>query len=205
MPDPISWSYDLPYYLLALAFGYALGSIPFGLLITKVAGQGDIRSIGSGNIGTTNVLRTGKKSLAALTLLGDALKGTFAVVLTYAYVGIDMAVIAGFGAFIGHLFPVWLKFKGGKGVATYLGVLFGFYWPAGLVFIVLWALVAFLTKYSSLSALVTSLVIPLVLWAVGLPQIGQAMGLMSIILWVKHHENISRLLKGTESKIGNKS
>lgn len=120
MPDPISWSFDLPYYLAALAFGYLLGSIPFGLLFTKMAGHGDIRNIGSGNIGTTNVLRTGSKKLAALTLLCDALKGTVAVVLINLYMGGDAALIAGLGAFLGHIFPVWLKFKGGKGVATYI-------------------------------------------------------------------------------------
>lgn len=138
MPDPISWSLDLPYYLAALAFGYLLGSIPFGLLFTKMAGHGDIRNIGSGNIGTTNVLRTGSKKLAALTLLCDALKGTFAIILISLYMGNDAALIAGLGAFLGHLFPVWLKFKGGKGVATYIGILLGIFWPVGVIFIAIW-------------------------------------------------------------------
>lgn len=204
MPDPISWSYAFPYYLAVLAFGYVLGSIPFGLLFTKAAGHGDIRSIGSGNIGTTNVLRTGSKKLAALTLLCDLLKGTLAVALAYIYMGQDAALIAGLGAFLGHLFPVWLKFKGGKGVATYIGILLGIYWPASLIFAGLWIMTAYITRYSSLSALVASLVTPFILMAFGQGQIAQMMGLLSLMLWVKHHENIGRLLKGKESKIGSK-
>ncbi|MDD7910700.1 MULTISPECIES: glycerol-3-phosphate 1-O-acyltransferase PlsY [Pseudovibrio] len=204
MPDPISWSYSLPYYMIALAIGYILGSIPFGLLITKAAGLGDIRQIGSGNIGTTNVLRTGKKSLAALTLLCDALKGTLAVVIAYIWLGNDAAMIAGLGAFLGHLFPVWLKFKGGKGVATYIGILLGLNWPFALVFMVIWLLVAFITKYSSLSALVSSLLIPFVLVVFDQWQLAEITGLLGVMLWLKHHENISRLLKGTEGKIGSK-
>ncbi len=204
MPDPISWSFDLPYYLAALAFGYLLGSIPFGLLFTKMAGHGDIRNIGSGNIGTTNVLRTGSKKLAALTLLCDALKGTVAVVLINLYMGGDAALIAGLGAFLGHIFPVWLKFKGGKGVATYIGILLGIFWPVGIIFIAIWIATAYITKYSSLSALVASLVTPFILLAFDQSQIAQMMGLLSVLLWAKHHENIARLLKGKESKIGSK-
>lgn len=206
MPDPISWALAWPYYLTALVFGYLLGSIPFGLIITRLAGQGDIRKIGSGNIGTTNVLRTGKKHLAALTLLGDMLKGTVAVLVASRYGGPDPAVIAGFGAFIGHLFPVWLRFRGGKGVATYLGILLGLYWPAALAFAAIWIAVAVATRYSSASALVASLATPVLLWFVfDRAQVAELMALLSVILWAKHHENIGRLLKGTEGRIGQKA
>ncbi|SDR39451.1 glycerol-3-phosphate 1-O-acyltransferase PlsY [Pseudovibrio sp. Tun.PSC04-5.I4] len=204
MPEPISWSLDLPYYLAALAFGYVLGSIPFGLLFTKMAGHGDIRNIGSGNIGTTNVLRTGSKKLAALTLLCDALKATLAVVLVKLFMGGDIALVAGLGAFLGHLFPIWLKFKGGKGVATYIGILLGVFWPVGVIFIAIWIVTAYITKYSSMAALVASLVTPFILLAFDQWQIAQMMGVLSVILWAKHHENITRLLKGNESKIGSK-
>ena len=150
-------------FLAALVFGYLLGSIPFGLLITRAAGLGDVRKIGSGNIGATNVLRTGNKGLAALTLLLDALKGT-AAVLVAGYFGADYAVYAGFAAFLGHIFPAWLDFKGGKGVATYLGVLAGLYWPAALVFAAVWLAVAYLTRYSSLAALTASFIVPVFLY-----------------------------------------
>src|SRR5918995_6546945 len=153
--------------VLALVFGYLLGSIPFGLLITRAAGLGDVRNIGSGNIGATNVLRTGNKGLAALTLVLDALKGTAAVLIAGIY-GPELALVAGFGAFLGHLFPVWLGFKGGKGVATYLGVLAGLAWNVALVFAVLWLAVAFIMRYSSLAALVASLAVPLTLFYLGL-------------------------------------
>ncbi|MCL4136069.1 UNVERIFIED_CONTAM: hypothetical protein GTU68_058891 [Idotea baltica] len=133
MPDPINWGLSWPFFLAALAFGYLLGSIPFGYLLTRFAGLGDVRTIGSGNIGATNVLRTGSKKLAAMTLLGDGLKGTVAVLIAFRF-GIDAAVLAGLGAFLGHLFPVWLKFKGGKGVATFIGISLGLYWPSALVF-----------------------------------------------------------------------
>ncbi|MBC00547.1 MAG: glycerol-3-phosphate acyltransferase [Rhodobacteraceae bacterium] len=205
MPDPISWAHAWPYFLAALVFGYLLGSIPFGLVITRLAGEGDIRTIGSGNIGTTNVLRTGKKHLAALTLLGDALKGTFAVLVAFRYGGPDAAVIAGFGAFIGHIFPVWLGFRGGKGVATYLGILLGLFWPAALAFAAIWVSMALLFRYSSLSALVASLITPLLLYvAFDRVQFAELMGVLTVILWAKHHENIARLLKGTEGRIGQK-
>nr|WP_155127233.1 glycerol-3-phosphate 1-O-acyltransferase PlsY [Pseudovibrio flavus] len=194
----------MPYYFIALGFGYLLGSIPFGLLITRFAGLGDIRQIGSGNIGTTNVLRTGKKSLAALTLLCDALKGTAAVLIIKFLMGPDAALLAGLGAFLGHLFPVWLKFKGGKGVATYIGILYGFYWPMGLIFMAIWIVVALVTRFSSLSALTASLVTPLILIGFDKWQLAQMMALLSLMLWIKHHENIRRLLSGEESKIGKK-
>ena len=147
MPDPINWTLALPYFAAALAFGYLLGSIPFGLLLTRIGGLGDLRAIGSGNIGTTNVLRTGNKGLAALTLAADILKGTIAVAVGLRW-GMDTGVLAGLGAFLGHLFPVWLKFRGGKGVATYIGVLLGLAWPAALIFCATWLMVAFLARYS---------------------------------------------------------
>lgn len=205
MPDPISWEFSWPYYLAALAFGYLLGSIPFGLVITRAAGLGDIRNIGSGNIGTTNVLRTGKKSLAAATLLGDALKGTVAVLIVNHLYGMEMALVTGLGAFLGHLFPVWLKFKGGKGVATYLGILLGLYFPVALAFAVIWVGMAALFRYSSLSALTASLLTPVLLYILGQVQMAEMFALMSLLLWVKHHENIRRLVTGKESKIGAKS
>ena len=203
MPDPISWQLALPYLLAALAFGYLLGSIPFGLLITGAAGMGDVRKIGSGNIGATNVLRTGNRKLAALTLLFDALKGTAAVLIGFLY-GPDQAVAAGFGAFLGHLFPVWLGFKGGKGVATYFGVALGLAWQGAVVFAISWLAVAFLTRYSSLAALVAAILVPLALYLLGFVQFAELMAVMSVIVFLKHHANIRRLVAGTESRIGAK-
>lgn len=203
MPDPISWSYALPYYLAALAFGYLLGSIPFGLILAKLAGLGDIRKIGSGNIGATNVLRSGRKGIAALTLLADMLKGTFAVWLAGRY-GPDPAIIAGLGAFLGHCFPVWLKFKGGKGVATYVGVLAALAWKAALIFAGVWLATAAITRYSSLSALIATLAVPVALYWMGDIQVAELFVLMSALVWLFHRENIARLLSGAESKIGSK-
>ena len=188
---------------IALAFGYLLGSIPFGLLVTRAAGLGDVRKIGSGNIGATNVLRTGNKGLAAATLLLDALKGTLAVLVAQRW-GVEAGIAAGFGAFLGHLFPVWLGFRGGKGVATYLGVLAAFSWQAGLVFAVAWLAVAFLSRYSSLSALAATVAAPVALHLLGLPSHAVVLGVMSVVVFIKHRANISRLLAGTESKIGGK-
>src|SRR5206468_8306128 len=153
--------------LMALMLGYLLGSIPFGLLLTRAAGLGDIRAIGSGNIGATNVLRTGHKGLAAATLICDMLKGTVAVVIAGYFGGPNAAMLAALGAFLGHLFPVWLKFRGGKGVAVYIGVLIGLFWPAAIVFCVVWAATAATSRYSSLSALVASFVTPIFLWWFG--------------------------------------
>lgn len=201
MPDPINWGLSLPYYLMALAIGYALGSIPFGLLLTRLAGTEDVRSIGSGNIGATNVLRTGRKGLAALTLAADMLKGTAAVLLGFLW-GPDTGIIAGFGAFIGHLFPVWLKFKGGKGVATYIGVLLGVFWPAAFIFCGIWLVAAFLFRYSSLSALLASLATPGVLAWFGQWQAAELFCLLTLLVFIRHHENIRRLATGSESKIG---
>jgi glycerol-3-phosphate acyltransferase PlsY len=189
--------------ILALVFGYLLGSIPFGLLLTRAAGLGDVRKIGSGNIGATNVLRTGNKGLAAATLLLDALKGTAAVLIAGHFVP-EMAVWAGLGAFLGHLFPVWLGFKGGKGVATYLGVLIGLAWQVALIFAVVWLVMAFLFRFSSLAALTAAVVVPIALYFMSAPQIAVLFVVMSIIVFIKHRANISRLLAGTEGKIGAK-
>ncbi len=202
MPDPISWSATLPYFLMALVFGYLLGSIPFGLIITKLGGKGDVRKIGSGNIGATNVLRTGSKKLAAATLACDLLKGTAAVLAGQAF-GPDTAVIAGFGAFVGHCFPVWLRFRGGKGVATYIGILLGFTWKFALLFGGVWLATALITRYSSASALVASLVLCIALYLTGLAQLFELFVALSALLWWRHRGNISRLIKGKESKIGN--
>lgn len=193
-----------PMNLLALAIGYVLGSIPFGLLLTRIAGAGDIRSIGSGNIGATNVLRTGRKGLAATTLLFDALKGTAAVVIGKHFFGMDAAILGGIGAFLGHLYPAWLGFKGGKGVATYLGVVAALAPVAGLAFAVLWLATAFLTRYSSLSALVAALGVPAVLGAIGDTRIAAVTALLSAVVFWKHRANIARLRAGTESRIGQK-
>ncbi|MBZ9677776.1 glycerol-3-phosphate 1-O-acyltransferase PlsY [Mesorhizobium sp. ES1-1] len=189
--------------ILALAFGYLLGSIPFGLLLTRAAGLGDVRSIGSGNIGATNVLRTGNKGLAAATLLLDALKGTAAVLIA-GHFGPDLAIWAGFGAFVGHLFPVWLGFKGGKGVATYLGVLVGLAWQVALIFAVVWLAVALLFRFSSLAALAAAVIVPIALYFLDTPDIAVLFVAMSVIVFIKHHANISRLLAGSEGKIGAK-
>tara|TARA_R110002094_G_scaffold95208_5_gene96131 strand:+ start:631 stop:1260 length:630 start_codon:yes stop_codon:yes gene_type:complete len=201
MPDPINWSLSWPYLLTAVVFGYLLGSIPFGYLLTRFAGLGDVRSIGSGNIGATNVLRTGNKTLAGLTLLGDLLKGTAAVKLALLY-GLDTAVLAGLGAFLGHLFPIWLKFKGGKGVATFIGITLGLYWPSALVFGGSWLVIAFVSRYSSLSALIGSIIVVIFTAYLNYWQFAELYGVLTILLWLKHHQNIRRLLKGTESKIG---
>lgn len=190
-------------YLVAALFGYLLGSIPFGLLITRAAGLGDVRNIGSGNIGATNVLRTGNKGLAALTLLLDALKGTAAVLISGLY-GTELAIVAGFFAFLGHLFPVWLGFKGGKGVATYLGVLAGLMWQVALVFAAVWIAVAVLLRYSSLAALTGAVTVPLTLLFMGYQDFAVVFAVMSAIVFIKHRANISRLMAGTESRIGSK-
>jgi glycerol-3-phosphate acyltransferase PlsY len=192
------------FLVVAFGVGYLLGSIPFGLVLTKLTGTQDLRSIGSGSIGATNVLRTGSKGLAAATLIGDALKGTIAVVIMGYYAGPDAAMLAALGAFLGHLFPVWLKFNGGKGVATYIGVLIGLFWPAAIVFCVMWLAVAFATRYSSLAGLVAAFVTPLFLWWFGQPVLASLAVVMTLLLFYKHRENIKRLQAGTESKIGAK-
>ncbi len=203
MPTVINWGLSWPYFAAALVFGYVLGSIPFGLILTKIAGTEDIRSIGSGNIGATNVLRTGRKGLAAATLLGDALKGTAAVLIAGQW-GPNTALLAGLGAFIGHLFPVWLGFRGGKGVATFLGVLLAVWWQGALLFAVIWLAVAYLTRYSSLSALLASAATPVALYGAGWRQEAEVFLAMTILLYIMHRANIGRLLSGTEGKIGQK-
>jgi len=194
-----------PHILAGFAFGYLLGSIPFGLLLTKLTGGPDIRAIGSGNIGATNVLRTGNKALAAATLLGDMLKGTIAVLIAQRF-GMGAAIAgglaAGLGAFLGHLFPVWLGFKGGKGVATYIGVLLALVWQAALAFGVIWIAVAFVSRYSSLAGLVASALTPVTLWFMGYPAEAALFLLMTALIWFMHRANIGRLLNGTEGKIG---
>jgi glycerol-3-phosphate acyltransferase PlsY len=187
---------------LAFVFGYVLGSIPFGLILTRIAGTQDIRSIGSGNIGATNVLRTGRKGLAAVTLLCDILKGTAAVVIARWLSGMDAGIVAALGAFLGHLFPVWLKFRGGKGVATFIGVLIGVAWPFAAAFCAIWLIVAAATRYSSLSALVASAAVPFLLWMNGDAAKAVFFLVLAALLWIMHRENIARLIHGTEGRIG---
>lgn len=192
--------------LVAAVFGYALGSIPFGLVLCRLAGLGDIRSIGSGNIGATNVLRTGRKGLALATFLGDALKGTVAILVARHLAGEGAAMAAAVGAFLGHVFPVWLGFRGGKGVATYIGCLLGLWWPAAFAFGAVWLAMAFTFRISSLSALTASVVVPLGLflggWASGTMTL--VLAALAVLVWYRHKENIARLLAGTEPKIGRK-
>ncbi len=196
----------MPVILVAAVFGYALGSIPFGLVLCRLAGLGDIRSIGSGNIGATNVLRTGRKGLALATFLGDALKGTVAILVARHLAGEGAAMAAAVGAFLGHVFPVWLGFKGGKGVATYIGCLLGLWWPAAFAFGAVWLAMAFTFRISSLSALTASVVVPLGLflggWASGTMTL--VLAALAVLVWYRHKENIARLLAGTEPKIGKK-
>jgi len=190
------------FYAAALIFGYLCGSIPFGLILTRLAGTQDIRSVGSGNIGATNVLRTGRKGLAAATLLGDAIKGTAAVLIIRHFGGPQLAMIAGLGAFLGHLFPLWLGFKGGKGVAIYIGVLLGLAWPIALAFCLIWLAAAALTRYSSLAALIASAAVPVLLWITGAHAQALLFASLTALLWIMHRGNIVRLWQGTESRIG---
>jgi len=198
------------YNPVAFLLGYLCGSIPFGLVLTRAAGTADLRAIGSGNIGATNVLRTGRRDLAALTLLLDLLKGTMAVVLARllasgdAGQGFRPELLAAAGAFLGHVLPIWLGFRGGKGVATFLGGLAGVAWPAALAFAAVWLSVAGITRYSSAAALCSSAFVPLVLLAMGRADAALLFGLLAVLLWTKHRANIERLLAGTESRIGQK-
>ncbi|PLT90211.1 glycerol-3-phosphate acyltransferase [Sinorhizobium medicae] len=201
--DIFSWQLGLPSTLACLVFGYLLGSIPFGLILTRMAGLGDVRKIGSGNIGATNVLRTGNKKLAATTLLLDALKGTAAAAIASLW-GVEAGMAAGLAAFLGHLFPVWLSFKGGKGVATYIGVLLGLVPVMVLLFAAAWLAVAKISRYSSLSALVATAIIPVALYATGNGKVALLFAVMTLIAWAKHRANIQRLMSGTESRIGEK-
>ncbi|MFN3169233.1 MAG: glycerol-3-phosphate 1-O-acyltransferase PlsY [Hyphomicrobiales bacterium] len=207
MPDPINLAASAPYFLAAFLFGYLLGSIPFGLLLSKLAGLGDVRSIGSGNIGATNVLRTGRKDIAAATLLLDAGKG-FAAVMLAAQFGPGTAALAAIGALVGHCYPIWLKFNGGKGVATFLGVVLALSWPHALLFALVWLGMAFAMRYSSLAALAATVCVPLAAFLfpegsfLGAFAIGEVTAIMVLLIWWKHRANIARLIKGQESKIG---
>jgi glycerol-3-phosphate acyltransferase PlsY len=198
----MDWS-DYAILAASLVVGYLLGSIPFGLILTRNAGLGDIRAIGSGNIGATNVLRTGRKGLAAATLVLDALKGTVAVLLA-SLISRDAGLAAALGAFLGHLFPVWLGFRGGKGVATYLGTLFAVFWPVGLIFAGVWLAAAFLSRRSSVGALAASFAAPIALFLFRENTAGWLYLAMTALLWWKHRENIRRLIAGTEARIGEK-
>jgi len=202
--DPISWGYSWPYIFTAFLGGYSIGSVPFGLLFTKMSGLGDIRDIGSGNIGATNVLRTGKKGIAAATLLADIIKGAFAALIGSMF-GPDIAVVAALGAFLGHLFPVWLKFQGGKGVATAIGIIFALSWQVGFVTIGIWLLAALLFRYSSLAALLGAIAAPVAAWWLATPQLVEFFAVITVLVWIRHHANIKRLLNGDESKIAFRS
>ena len=201
MPDPISWAHSWPYLVSGLVLGYLLGSIPFGLLLTRLAGLGDIRKVGSGNIGATNVLRTGRKGLAAATLLLDGGKGAVAVLVAREF-GPDTAVLAGGAAFLGHCFPIWLRFRGGKGVATYLGVMLAIAWPVGVACCLTWLAVAALLRWSSVAALSAAALGPLyaLLWADW--QRMELAGFLAVVVFIRHHANIRRLLRNEEPKIG---
>lgn|SRR5512145_3272262 len=202
MPDPISWSFVWPYFLAAFAGAYLLGSIPFGLVVTRAAGLGDIRAIGSGNIGATNVLRTGRKWLAALTLALDGAKGALAVLLAQQW-GPDMGLMAGYGALVGHMFPVWLRFKGGKGMATALGIWLVIALPVGIAACATWLVVAALSRYSSLASLLSLAASPLYAWYIsGDLQLVQFGIIVTALVWTRHHANLRRLLTGQESRIG---
>ncbi len=200
MIDPISWSFSWPYIITAFIGGYSIGSVPFGLIFAKLFGLGDIRNIGSGNIGATNVLRTGKKGVAAATLIADILKGVMATLIGMLF-GPDIGIVAGLGAFLGHLFPVWLRFKGGKGVATAIGIILTISWETALVAILVWLLTAVLSRLSSLAALLGAISAPLAAWWLTTPQITEFFLLISVLIWAKHFSNIRRLIAGKETKI----
>lgn len=208
MPVEIDWSASWPWLAAALALGYFLGSIPFGLIFTRMAGLGDIRDIGSGNIGATNALRTGNKGVAGATFLCDAGKGAAAVLLARHFgpegIAALLAMIAAAGAFLGHLYPVWLGFKGGKGFSTFIGLNLALYWPIGLMILATWLAVALLMRYSSLSTLTAAALTPVYLWLLGRTDLlPLAIGL-AVLIFFAHRGNISRLMAGTESRIGSK-
>ena len=190
--------------ILWAVFGYLLGSVPFGLVITRALGLGDLRQIGSGNIGATNVLRTGNKGAALATLLLDSGKGAIAVLLARHFGGEAAAILAGGAAFLGHCFPIWLRFKGGKGVATFLGTVIALNWPLGLIACTTWALTAAITRISSLSALLAAALAPVFAWGLGRTDIAAVAAFMAVLIFIRHHANISRLLAGTEPRIGRK-
>ncbi len=203
MPDVISWE-QLPYFAVSLIVGYLMGSIPFGVIFTRMAGLGDVRNIGSGNIGATNVLRTGNKGLAAATLITDGAKGGLAVLLFWHLWGVDHAVVAGAAAFLGHVFPVWLGFKGGKGVATFWGITLALHWPAGLMFAAVWLFTVLLARISSLAALVASIVTVVFLWWQSWYQFAEVTAFLTVLIWWAHRANIGRLIRGEEPRIGAK-
>nr|ADI20111.1 predicted membrane protein [uncultured alpha proteobacterium EB080_L06A09] len=188
---------------LVILFAYLIGSIPFGIIISKIMGLGNLRNIGSGNIGATNVLRTGNKLAAILTLIFDLLKGAISVIITYYIFNDTTAQIAALSSFLGHCFPIWLKFKGGKGVATFIGISLALYWPAGILICLTWVLTAFLSRISSLSALISSLSSILWVWILGVPSAVFVMTVLTILIWFRHIENIKRIIKNTEPKINN--
>ncbi len=201
----MAFSLNSAYAALALLVGYLLGSIPFGMILTRLAGIGDLRTIGSGNIGATNVLRTGRKDLAAATLVLDALKATVAYLFAFTLFHDETAALAGAaGAFLGHLYPLWLGFRGGKGVATFLGGMIAACWPAALAFAIVWLVVAGITRFSSAAALAASVVAPLVALALGEHRVALLFAALAVLLWIKHSQNIERLLAGKETRLGSK-
>jgi glycerol-3-phosphate acyltransferase PlsY len=201
----VDWADAWPYYAGVLLFGYLLGSIPFGLIITRLSGGGDIRKVGSGNIGATNVLRTGNRWAAAATLICDAGKGALAVLIVRAYCNDSMAAFAALGAFLGHVFPVWLRFKGGKGVATFLGVTLALAWPVGLIAAATWIVAAAIWRISSLSALTAAALTPVVMMLFGQPFYALLTLVLAALIFVTHRENIARILGGREPRIGAKT
>jgi len=201
----LAWQADGPSLLIAFALGYLLGSIPFGLILTRLSGGGDIRKVGSGSIGATNVLRTGNYWAAGGTLLFDAAKGVAAVLIARALFGELATLVAGLAAFLGHLFPVWLKFKGGKGIAVALGIMLALYWPAGLAMLATWLAVLAVTRISSLSALVTAVVAPLYLFLLVSATYAVFGAILAVLVFIAHRANIGRLLNGTEPRVGAKA
>lgn len=202
MIHPASWAQVWPYLAATFSAAYFLGSIPFGVILTRIAGAGDIRRIGSGNIGATNVLRTGRKGLAALTLLLDAGKGWLAVFIAGRLYGTDMALVACYGVMIGHVFPIWLRFRGGKGVATALGVLLALAWPVGVAALLGWLAVIVITRLSSLAALAAAAAVPLLSYFLATPQTTEFTVVLAVLIWLRHAGNIRRLLRGEETRIG---
>ena len=200
MIDPISWAFSWPYIAAAALCGYLLGSIPFGLILTRLCGAGDIRLIGSGNIGATNVLRTGKKTAAIATLSLDVAKGAVTVLIAQRY-GPDITIVAAGGALLGHQFPAWLRFRGGKGVATAFGILLALSLPVGGLACATWLLTAFVFRYSSLSALFALAATPVFMWWLANPHLTEFSIAMAILVWIRHWQNICRLRKGTEPKL----